>query len=229
MQQVKSTVILTGASGGLGGAIAHRLQTAGYGIIGTVSSPRRLDELQGKGIDTHIVDLTNEEAVQKFVGEKGKEVGAAILTVGGFALGNFAETDATQLRKMYSLNFETAYFVVRALLPFFEERGGGQFILVGSRPALDAKEGTKEIAYSLSKKLVFFLAELINAEGKTKNIRASVLVPSIINTLKNRKAFPDADYTKWVSEEAIADTIAFLLSDSGSQVREGIIKMYNQA
>ena len=151
------------------------------------------------------------------------------MTVGGFAMGSFAETDGEALRHMYSLNFETAYFLVRALLPKFEQQGGGQFIFIGSRPALDPKAGKNLIAYSLSKSLVFHLAELVEAYGHDKGIRATVIVPSTINTPANRSAMPDADFSKWVSSDAIAETVAFLLSEAGQQVRQSVIKLYNEA
>lgn len=100
---------------------------------------------------------------------------------------------------------------------------------MGSRPALEAEEGKDLIAYAFSKRLVFYLAELINVYGKGKNISASVIVPSTIDTPANRQAIPHADFSKWVTPEAIADTICFLLSDSGRQIREGVVKLYNEA
>jgi NAD(P)-dependent dehydrogenase (short-subunit alcohol dehydrogenase family) len=119
--------------------------------------------------------------------------------------------------------------MVRPLLKRFEENGGGQFVFIGSRPALNPNEGRHEVAYALSKKLVDYLADLINAHGKDKNITATVVVPSIIDTPKNREILSDKDFSSWVSLNAIADTIDFILSDSGKQIREGKIKLYNNA
>lgn len=85
------------------------------------------------------------------------------------------------------------------------------------------------VAYALSKGLLFHLAELINEHGRKKNITATVIVPSTIDTLANRKAMPEADTTKWIKPEAIAESIAFLLTDPGMTLREGVLKLYNQA
>ncbi len=226
---MNTSVIITGASGNLGGAIAEKLAANGFSILGTVGSPRSAAALREKGIAAEPVDLTDPQAVQQYVAGLDADVGAAVLTVGGFAAGGFAETDGATLQKMYRLNFETAYFLTQALLPIFEKRGGGQIILVGARPALDAEEGKNLIAYALSKKLVFFLAELINAHGKDRRITASVVVPGTMDTPRNREAMPDADFSKWASPAAVADAIHFLLTDSGRQVREGVIKVYNES
>lgn len=226
---MNTSVIVTGASGNLGGVVVQKLKSAGYTVLGTVGSQGSAASLQKQGIMAAPLDLSDEAAVQQYVAGLDTDVSAAVLTVGGFTAGGFDKTDGETLRKMYSLNFETAYFLVRALLPVFASRGGGQVILVGTRPALLADEGKNLIAYSLSKKLVFYLAELINAHGREKNINATVIVPSTIDTPPNRKAMPDADFSKWVTPEAIADTIHFLLSDSGRQVRESVIKLYNEA
>ena len=224
-----SSVIVTGASGNLGGVVAQKLRAAGYAVLATASSPEGAAVLTKKGLTAEPLDLTDEAAVHRYVANLNADVSAAVLTVGGYAGGSFSDTDGELLRKMYSLNFETAYFLAKALLPAFSKGGGGQVILVGTRPALSPEEGINTVAYALSKKLVFYLAELINAYGKGKNITASVIVPSTIDTPANRQALPTADYSKWVTLDAIAESILFLLSDSGRQIREGVIKLYNEA
>jgi NAD(P)-dependent dehydrogenase (short-subunit alcohol dehydrogenase family) len=118
---------------------------------------------------------------------------------------------------------------VRELLPLFERRGGGQFVLVGARPALDAGAGAHMAAYALSKGLVHQLAELINAHGRGKHIDATVIVPSVIDTPANRAAMPDADPGKWVSPDSIAETIAFVLSGAGRQMRGSVLKLYGES
>ncbi len=223
------SVIITGASGNLGSVIAQKLQQEGYQVMGTVRSQSSADSLAEAGIKATALNLTDERAVAQFVESYAEGLEAAVLSVGGFDMGSFAETDKALLDKMYHMNFETAFFMVKSLLPVFEQKGGGQIILVGSKPALEPQSGMHTLAYSLSKGLVLHLAELVNAYGKEKNIRATVLVPSIIDTPINREAMPDADFSTWVSPQALADTVAFLLSPSGKQVSESVIKLYNKA
>jgi NAD(P)-dependent dehydrogenase (short-subunit alcohol dehydrogenase family) len=178
------------------------------------------------------VNLTDEAETQQYVEEITQQypgICAAVLLVGGYASGNISDTDAAAIDKQIALNFKTAYFVVRPLLAHFEKTGGGQFILVGARPALDAQAGKNNVAYSLGKSLVFHLAELINAAGKGKHITATVLVPSTIDTPLNRSSMPDADFSKWIKASDIAENIAFVLSDAGKTLRETVLNVYNEA
>ena len=222
-------ILVTGASGNLGRVVSQKLKTSGMQIHATVSSQRSANALKGEGFSTQILDLTSEEAVKAHIAEIGESIDAAVLLVGGFAMGGFKEADGESLKKMYTLNFETTYFIVKELLPFFANKGKGQFILIGSRPALKAEDGKDLVAYALSKSLIFQLSEMVNAFGKDKNIQSTVLVPSTLDTKRNRESIPDADFSHWVSLDAVADTIHFLLTESGEQVRESVIKLYHQS
>lgn len=224
---MQSSVLITGASGNLGTAVVQKFLNENFQVYAVA---RDAVGLTGATVDA--VDLTSEAEVQTYIAgltAKDAHLQTAVLLVGGFATGGFEQTDAATLQKMYKLNFETAYFVVRALLSHFEANGGGHFVLIGTRTGLEAKEAQHSVAYGLSKSLVFYLAEIINAHGKKKGIRASVIVPSTIDTPQNRQAMPDVDFSKWTTAEAIADAIYFLLTDSGKHLRETVLKMYNEA
>jgi len=229
-----ASLIITGANGNLGLAVVKRLLKDGYhlhaavGHLGASNLPRdgRLEISQ--------VDLQSEEESKKFVEysiAKYPDINAAVLLVGGFAMGNIKETKKSDLDKMINLNFYTAFHVVRPLLDLFLSRpgSGGQFILIGARPGLIADAGKDFFPYSMSKAMIFKLAEFINAEGKDKEITATVIVPSTIDTEANRKAMPDADFSKWVPAENIADAISFSLSETGRMTRDSVIKLYNRS
>lgn len=224
---MQKSILITGASGNLGQAVLQKFVNEGFKVYGTDrSASARTDAEIGA------VDLTDEKATQAYVADicaKSPNLDAAVLLVGGYAPGNLLATDGAALQKMYKLNFETAYFVVHALLPHFEANGGGHIVLIGSRAALDAQAALYNVAYGLSKSLLVALANIINAYGKDKGIRASVIVPSIIDTPPNRADMPDADYSKWTTPEAIAESIHFLFTESGQHLRETVLKIYNEA
>lgn len=228
---MKKAILITGAGGNLGAAVVKRLTEENRHLLATVHNADAVESLQSEQVEAVALDLTDEAAVQPFVAQQTtqKDLEAAILLAGGFRPGSLLQADGAAIKKMFAINFETAFYLVRELLPVFEKRGGGQFVLVGARPALDPKAGKDLAAYAFSKTLVFKLAEFINAYGKDKSINATVIVPSIIDTPPNREAMPDADFSKWVTPEAIADAIAFTLSDSGRQMKESILKMYNES
>lgn len=225
------TILLTGANGNLGKAVAGRLLAAGYHLEAAVG--RSGSEMpESEAFRATSVDLMDEAVARAFVEQAAKrshDLSAGILLVGGFAAGDLAATDGALLDKMFALNFKTAWNVAQPLFQQLVERGGGQIILVGSRGPLEPGTALNTVAYSLSKSLVFHLAELLNAAGKKHHITATVLVPSIIDTPQNRSSMPDADPSKWVSAEAIAELIAFTLSETGGQLRHNVLKLYNHS
>jgi len=227
-----SSIIITGANGGLGTAVTNRLVEDGYRVLAVtgVSGPGALAKI--KNLTSFQVDLMNQDQAESFVNNAimTADLNAAVLLVGGFAMGRLADTRKEDLEKMIGLNFYSAFNIVKPLMKHFLSRPeGGRFILVGSRPGLDASAGKDFFAYSLSKAMVFKLAEFINAEGKDKGVDAVVIVPSTIDTESNRKAMPNADFSRWVPPAAIADTVAFYLSPAGKMIREGIVKLYNRS
>jgi len=229
-----ANIVITGAAGNLGSAVVEKLLAEGHHLDVTVGPDHDPDTFaNGRDIHAAKIDLTDEEAVQQYVQQltqKHDTIDAAILLVGGFAMGDIHKTDGAQLRKMYSLNFETAYFMVRPLFEVFEKQAtGARIFLVGTRPALEAQAGKGLLAYALTKSLIFKLAEFLNAEGEDKDIVTTVLVPSTIDTPVNREAMSDANFDDWVPPARIADAIAFMLTDAGKMMREPILKIYHRS
>lgn len=230
------SIIVTGASGNMGQAVVKRFAQDGhkvYAVLGLGENSRLFSEsTHAEKIDLQFLNLSDEtvsEGYVKSIIAKDPSVETAICLVGGWQPGTLAETTGYELDKMMKLNFSTAFNIARPLMEYFERQGRGQFIFVGARPAINPSEAKNQVAYALSKSLVFRLAEIINDQGKFKNIRAAVVIPSVLDTPQNRAAMPDADKSDWVTPETAADTIAFLLSDTGSKMRETVIKLYNQA
>jgi NAD(P)-dependent dehydrogenase (short-subunit alcohol dehydrogenase family) len=223
------TVIITGANGHLGRVVTDRFGQNGYQVIALVSPGKKA---QAPAISFE-ADLTDEEltnaAVQQIL-KNYPTVDACLLLAGGWAGGKLAATDRRLLDQMIDTNFRTAYHVAR---PVFEhmlmQPQGGRIVLVGARPALVAKDGKNNVAYALSKSLVFQLANLMNAEGAANNVITSVVVPSTIDTEANRLAMPGADFNKWVSPADIADTMLYLCSQQASPLRDPVIKMYGNS
>ncbi len=227
------TAIVTGASGNMGQAVIKKFIDEGFKVIGTVvpNDPVPMDFPADK-LDKVVVDLMNEDDSAKFVNDvtsKYGSVDAAVLTVGGFAMGSIAETKTSDIAKQYKLNFETAYNVARPVFVQMMKQGSGRIFIIGSKPGLSSVNSKGMVAYGLAKSLIFRLAELMNAEAKGTNVVVAVIVPSTIDTPQNRRSMPDADPAKWVKPEAIADVINFYCTDAAAVLREPVIKVYNNS
>ena len=227
------TAIVTGASGNMGQAVIKKFIDEGFKVIGTVI-PNDLVPMDfpTDKLDKAVVDLMNEDDSAKFINDvtsKYGSVDAAVLTVGGFAMGSVAETKTSDIAKQYKLNFETAYNVARPVFIQMVKQNSGRIFIIGSKPGLSSVNSKGMVAYGLAKSLIFRLAELMNAEAKGTNVVVSVIVPSTIDTPQNRKSMPDADPAKWVKPEAIADVICFYCTDAAAVLREPVIKVYNNS
>ncbi len=225
--------IVTGATGNMGQAVVKKFINEGYFVVGT-SVPADATQLDfpADKFEKIIVDLGDEDASGKFIDEvlsKYKNIDAAVLTVGGFAMGSIADTKTSDVMKQYKLNFETAYNVARPIFVEMMKQNNGRIFIIGSKPGLDVRNGKGMVAYGLAKSLIFRLAELMNQEAKGKNVVTSVVVPSTIDTVPNRKSMPDANFGNWVKPEAIADVIYWHCTDEASVLREPVLKVYNKA
>ena len=205
------SIIVTGASGNLGRAVVQKYLDENWQVTGTLILGDNTDlAITSNAFEKVIADLMNEEAafqaIQAVIQQLGK-IDAAVLTVGGFAMGSIAETKTSDIAKQYKINFETAYNIARPVFIQMMKQGSGRLFLIGSQPGKDMQNGKRMIAYSLAKSLIFRLAELLNNEAGDKDVITTVVVPSTIDTPQNRKAMPDADFSKWVTPEKLAELI----------------------
>jgi len=227
---MNKTIIITGASGNLGKATVEKLVTQGYNIIVTVAPNTKLGFYEDHPqVDIQYVDLMDEPGVEGMINLALKKYGsihAALLLVGGYAGGSIKDTVGSAINKMIGLNFETAYNVARPVFNHMITENNGRIIFIGARPALKAVDGKNNLAYGLSKSLLFKLAEYLNAEAKDKNVVCSIIVPSTMDTPANRKHIPDADFSKWVKPDDVADLMAYIISEKGAALREPVLKMY---
>jgi NAD(P)-dependent dehydrogenase (short-subunit alcohol dehydrogenase family) len=226
-------ILITGAAGGLGKKVTERFLDSGYRVSALISKNGEPGFIKHEQLHVYQADLMDEEdartVIQKAV-DAAPGIEAGILLVGGFAMGPIQKTSLKEIEKMYRLNFVTAYNTARSLLEIMEsQESGGQIIFIGARPVLDPEAARQMVAYTLSKSLIFKLAEVINAEGRKKGITASVVVPSIIDTPANRRAMPEADFSRWVTTEDIADNLLHLLTPAGRKLRKTVFRVYGDS
>lgn len=202
-------LIVTGASGNLGSAVVNKFISENWDVTGTVhEGSTKVSENKNENYSS--LNLLNSSACTSFINsaiERTGNIDTAVLTAGGFAMGDITKTKIEDINKQYELNFQTAYNIAQPVFLQMMKQESGIIFLLGSRPGMDVSKGAKSIAYAFSKSLIFRLSEIMNAEAAGKNVKTIVLVPNIIDTPQNRKSMPDADFRKWMTPAAIAEII----------------------
>ncbi len=229
---MKLSIIITGAAGHLGTTLTEKLLEKGYRIHALISPRNDKDFLVHNELSIYQIDLLDSDAcdslIQKLLIEN--QVIALLCLVGAYSIGGIIETPLSSIQKMIDINFKTMYNVVRPSIAYNEIKNEFfQIIMIGSRPAIKANDGKKLVAYSLSKSLLFKMAEFINADSHKLKAKVSVIVPSTIDTSATRKEMANKDYSEWITPNDVAETINFILSDTGLKMRQPIYKLYNLA
>ena len=216
------TVMITGAAGHLGKAVAAAFAQRGARLVLVDRHDASLEAAFGADAASALVaaDLLDarqaQAALDTAVARFGR-VDALCHVAGGFRMGEGVHetTDATW-EFLFDVNARTLVNVARAVVPHMVKHGGGRIVAVGAHAALRGVAGMG--AYCASKSALVRLVEAMSAELKEKHVNVNCVLPTIIDTPDNRAAMPDADPARWVAPQALAEAIAFLASDAARAV-----------
>jgi NAD(P)-dependent dehydrogenase (short-subunit alcohol dehydrogenase family) len=226
--------MITGASGNLGSATTRKFLDHGGKLALVDHAAERLLQEYGDNVpspDLYLspsVDLTDSSQLKPVVDEilaKYGHVDVLVNITGGFHGGTpVHETSVDELKGMFELNVTTMFNSSHAVVPLMLERGAGSIINIGARSGL--KGTSKQGAYAAAKSAVIRLTESMSAELKHNGIRVNCVLPGTIDTLSNREDMPQADFSRWVAAEAIADLILFLASEKSIAITGAAIPAY---
>jgi NAD(P)-dependent dehydrogenase (short-subunit alcohol dehydrogenase family) len=235
-QLAGKVVMVTGSVGNLGLSTALELQKVGARTVLVDRSSERLQEHYPGLINSpdHFlaggVDLANADSllttVKAAVSRFGR-IDSLVNTVGAWRGGKPAhEAELADWDFLFGVNVRTTLLCCRAVIPQMLQQGRGMIVNVASRDGLQGSAGYS--AYSASKSAVLRLTESMAAELKNSNINVNCIMPGTIDTPQNRKGIPNADFTKWVAPEAIAEVILFLISDGARAINGAAIPVYGK-
>jgi len=214
-------IAITGGHGVLGravveAALADGLKVAIIDHAGGQTAPEGVLELGG-------VDLTDAASATKAVDAVAAHFGRldALLNIaGGFVWQTTDDADPAWAR-MFALNLTTALNASRAALPHLKRSDEGRIVNVGANGALRAAAGMG--AYAASKAGVHRLTEALAEELKDTSVTVNAVLPSILDTARNREDMPDADPAKWVAPADLARVMLFLASPDSRAVTGALI------
>jgi NAD(P)-dependent dehydrogenase (short-subunit alcohol dehydrogenase family) len=226
-------VVVTGAFGVLGAAVARTFARAGTRVALVDIAPQAPAQLQAEFAPPHLLlggaDLADVESTRKTMAAIAMRFGGIDVLVnvaGGFRWEKLEDGEIDTWDQLYAMNLRTAVISCKCVLPAMLERGAGRIINIGAGAA--AKAGAGMGAYAASKSGVQKLTEALSEELKERGITVNAVLPGIIDTPRNRLDMPAADVSKWVQPEAIAEVIVFLASQSGGAITGAAIPVFGR-
>jgi NAD(P)-dependent dehydrogenase (short-subunit alcohol dehydrogenase family) len=229
----RRSVVVTGAFGNLGIAVARSLreQGAAVALLGRTQPPAAVAaEFPAPHCVLGGVDLTQAAsagtAMETVRGTLGS-IDVLVNIAGGFRWQTLEQGDLDGWDAMYAVNLKTAVVSTKAALPQLLASAAGRIINVGAGAAArPAAAGMG--AYAASKAGVHKLTESLAEELKDRGVTVNAVLPGIIDTPQNRADMPKADVSRWVKPEAIAAVIAFLASEQAAAVTGALVPVYGR-
>ena len=211
-------VVLTGASGNLGRAVASAFADTGASLALLDVKPAGIeDSAKQLFVQTDLFDAQSVQAAADRILQRFGRIDVLCNLAGGFRMGSpVHETSAQDWDFLFDLNARTVMHTAKAMVPAMLKAGGGKIVNVA---AYAAQKGAARMgAYAASKSAVTRLTETMAAELREHNINVNCVLPTIIDTPQNRADMPKADPRRWVAPADLAQVIVFLASDAASAI-----------
>ena len=184
------TILITGASTGIGFAVAQAFLDQGSNLVLNSRDPGRLQkayETLGKPENVILVagDVSDKSVGQQMVDaalEKFGRIDVLVNNAGIFSPKPFLEVEEADLDNYYAINLKGTYFTSQAVIPTMQAQGGGAIINVGTVLVNHALGGFPATAAVASKGAVHALTLQLAAEFGKDNIRVSTIAPGIVRT-----------------------------------------------
>ena len=218
--------IVDGAGGPLGRATAVTLAATGLTVVAVDRNERELGALPDD-IRREVADATDPAVATRLIDRIAGEVGppdVLVNTIGAFRIGDALSTTRETLRLMIDVNLGPALWLSQAVASHMRQQGSGVIVHVTARPGIEPVGGMA--AYSVSKAALVHLTRILDIELRPQGIRVNAVAPQLLDTPVNRTIFPAETMAHAVAPEAIADVIAFLVSDAAAPVSGAILPAY---
>lgn len=220
-------VLVTGANGGLGKFVTQAFLDAGATVVGT-SRKIQQSEFTSRNFTAIPAELSSLEDARGLIDQVLAQLGRLDVlahTVGGFAGGHsLAETDDATFQRMFEVNVNSVFHILRAAIPVLRKSNSGRIIAIGSRAAVEP--GADVGAYSASKAAMLSLIQTAAIENRDVGLTANVVLPGTMDTPANRMAMPGADFSKWVQPANVASLVVWLAGDAGKEITGAAIPVY---
>ena len=224
MHAIKRNVLVTGASSGIGRAIARNLLQQGHHVIG-VSRDRGKFARHMDNFSPVQLDLSRlNELPQKLreLEHAFPEIDAVVFCAGMGQFGSVEEFSYAQIEDLMTINFTSQAFLTRALLPALKRKARSDLIFIGSEAAL--KGSRKGAVYCASKFAVRGFTQALREECGKSNVRVCLINPGMVKTafFEPLSFEPGDDESNFIEPEDVADAVSYVLNSRAQTVVDEI-------
>jgi NAD(P)-dependent dehydrogenase (short-subunit alcohol dehydrogenase family) len=232
---MNKTVLITGGTGALGTALVEEFLNSGDTVLVTdIREPTaefldNFSDFKNK-LNCFVLNVLDETELKNFalhVKKSYNGLDILINVVGGFSMSKIMETSEAEFDKMINLNLKSTFLCSKVFLGQICDKQNGRIVNISARAGLHGQGGMGP--YCISKGGVITLTQSIAEEVKETTATVNAILPSIIDTEANRKEMPDADFSKWVNPQDIANVISFLASEEARAISGASIPVYYKA
>lgn len=218
--------VVVGAARGLGRATAVKLADQGMRVVAVDRNEAALDGLP-EGMAREVADATDPQAAVTLMERIARDVGTPevlVNTIGVFQMADALSTTPELWRLSLEVNVGPALWLSQAVAPYMQKNGSGAIVHIASRPGVEPAAGMA--AYAVSKAALVHLTRILDLELRPLGIRVNTVAPQLIDTERNRAELPATVMSRAVAPAALAEVIAFLVSDAAAPVSGAVLPAY---
>lgn len=219
--------VVTGASGSMGSAIVECFVREGMDVVGVVRASTNLRS-ETPHLEYLYGDLSDEGDVRRIFTDAKKRLGGldiVVNAVGGFIPGSpISDISLDDWNDNFRLNLLPVFLCTREALRSMKNRSYGRIINFSAMTAFRPTAG--RAAYAIAKAGVSLLTETAAREVRESGITVNSIAPGIIATAENKSAMPNADFSKWVTQEEIVETVCMLCRDEAKATNGMTLKLF---
>ncbi|HEX9828775.1 MAG TPA: SDR family oxidoreductase [Bacteroidota bacterium] len=221
-------IVITGASKGLGKALALRFTEEGASVALCARSQSELDDVKQEihsvnpsaRVITHVCDIADAKQVDAFVQTVVKEFGSVdVLVNNAGALGPrvpIAEYPSGEWERVVQTNLNGTYYFTHKVVPGMIKQKSGAIINVTSTVGKTGR--AKWGAYAVSKFAIEGMTQVLSEELKSHNITVNSVNPGPLATEMRRQAYPTEDQSYLRKPEEVTDVFVYLASAEGTGI-----------
>jgi len=224
MQPITRTVLISGASSGIGRACAVSLLQQGHTVVGLSRNCQQFTRPhpQFSAFEIDLSDLTSLPTQLKQLSKQFPSIDAVIFAAGRGQFSSLEEFSYTQIQDLINLNFISQSFLAKGFLPALKRKPLADLIFIGSEAALNGSR--KGSIYCASKFALRGFSQALRDECAKSSVRVSLINPGMVKTefFDTLSFLPGDDKSQHLYASDVADAVSYIINTRSGMIVDEI-------